>query len=215
MKYFAPLLAGTVLLLSVCLPAAAQEAGGPVAEFRQFFDRVEAMRGTFRQQTLNEAGEVLESARGTMAIQRPDRFRWVYETPYRQIIVADGEDLWVYDVALEQVSVRPMADMLAAGPALLLSGSYEDLKRDFHARPGEEPGWVALEARGSGWQFEEVRIRMEGGIPVRLELNDTLGQTTVLELGELEVNPDLDPALFRFQPPEGVDVIGREGMVGQ
>lgn len=214
MRYFAPLLAGAVLLLGVCMPAAGQ-AENPVGAFREFFSAVEAMRGSFRQQTLDEAGEVLESARGTMAIQRPDRFRWVYESPYRQTIVADGEDLWVYDVALEQVSVRPMDEMLAAGPALLLSGSYEALQRDFRITSGSEPGWVVLEARGSGWQFDDVRIRMDDGMPVRLELSDTLGQTTVLELGELVVNPGLDASLFRFEPPEGVDVIGREAMLGQ
>lgn len=214
MRYFAPLLAGAALILGVCLPAAGR-ADDSVTAFRAFFSSVQSMRGTFTQKTLDEAGEVLETASGTMAIQRPDRFRWVYESPYRQTIVADGEDLWVYDVALEQVTVRPMDEMLAAGPALLLSGSLAALERDFRITDGAEPGWIALESRNSGWQFDNVRIRMDEGVPTRLELSDTLGQTTVLALGELTVNPSLDASLFRFQPPEGVDVIGRGDKAGR
>lgn len=188
--------------------AAAGDAG---TTFEAFFSSVESLRGTFTQETRDERGEVVESSSGTMAIQRPERFRWVYEEPFRQVIVADGEDLWVYDAALEQVSVRPMTDMLAAGPAVLLSGRYEALERDFRITDDGEPGWVRLEARDGGWQFDAVRVRMRGEVPQRLELTDNLGQTTVLTLDELEINPGLDAALFRFEPPEGVDVIGRGG----
>lgn len=214
MKPLPSMLAGLLLLIVMATPAPAEPADAAVAAFRAFFVEVDAMRGTFTQRTLDEEGAVLESASGTMAIQRPDRFRWTYESPYRQIIVADGEDLWVYDVGLEQVSVRPMDEMLGAGPALLLSGSFAELERDFRIVSGDEAGWVELQGRGGSWQFDAVRIHMAGGAPDRLELQDSLGQTTVLELGELDMNPSLESGLFRFEPPEGVDVVGREGLGG-
>jgi outer membrane lipoprotein carrier protein len=204
-------LATVVCLAAGAAPWATATAASAKGAFEAFFSSVESLRGTFTQETRDEGGEVLEASSGTMAIQRPERFRWVYEEPFRQVIVADGEDLWVYDAALEQVSVRPMADMLAAGPAVLLSGRYEALERDFRITDDGEPGWVRLEARDGGWQFDAVRVRMQGEVPQRLELTDHLGQTTVLTLGELETNPGLDGALFRFEPPEGVDVIGRGG----
>lgn len=198
-----------VCALGLLLSGPAVAASESVEAFRAFFSRVESLQGQFRQETRDAQGEVLESSSGTMAIQRPERFRWVYVEPFRQIIVADGGDLWVYDVALEQVSVRPMEDMLAAGPAVLLSGRLQALERDFRIGDGKQPGWIRLEAKGDGWQFDTVRVHMSDGLPDRLELTDSLGQTTVLVLSELAVNPYPAAALFRFQPPEGIDVIGR------
>ena len=45
-------------------------------------------------------------------------------------------------------------------------------------------------------------------VPQWLEMVDSLDQTTRIAFSHVELNPDLDPALFEFTPPPGVDVIG-------
>jgi chaperone LolA len=148
----------------------------------------------------------METSRGSLLIQRPDRFRWSYTEPFEQEIVADGKKLWVYDVDLEQVTVRPLTEVLGIGPALLLSGDYAALEENFTIQPAKD-GWLELIPKREDWDFQSIRLQMNKGVPQVIEVDSGIGQITRLTLSKLERNPKIDPARFKFTPPPGVDVI--------
>lgn len=199
-----------LVIAAVLLALGSSVQAGPQAELKDYYESVRSLSGEFVQTTYDDVDQVLERSTGTLAIQRPDRFRWSYEEPFEQLIVADGARLWVYDVDLEQVTVRPLDEVLGAGPALLLSGSYDNLLENFElAEEGE--GWLSLTPRDEEWDFQAIRVRVADGVPVVVEVDSGLGQSTRLELLELNRNPQLDPAIFRFTPPDGVDVIAPGG----
>lgn len=193
-------------LLLLALPA----YGQGTEALKDYYQSVQSLRGEFVQTTSGDNGEVLETSRGRLLIQRPDRFRWSYSEPFEQEIVADGEKLWVYDVDLEQVTVRPLKDVLGVGPALLLSGDYRTLEQNFTIQP-EQGGWLRLIPKHSDWDFQTIRLKLKRGVPQVVEVDSGLGQSTRLELLALEKNPRIDPAQFKFTPPAGVDVIAPQG----
>lgn len=196
------ILPGAVLGLSLIQGATADQ----IDSLTRYYTDVQSLSGEFVQETRDETGQLVEESRGTLEIRRPNRFRWHYETPFEQIIVADGQNLWVHDLDLEQVTVRPLDDILGTGAALLLSGRLADLESQFEI--GTDAGWITLTPRNDGWEVESVRLRMSDGVPDTLLVLDGLGQESTLELNNLERNPDLAPERFEFRPPEGVDVIG-------
>lgn len=191
-----------ILLSLLILPAHGQDSRA----LEEYYQSVHTLRGEFEQVTKSDTGKVIETSHGTMLIQRPDRFRWSYESPFEQLIVADGSRLWVYDVDLEQVTVRPLSEVLGVGPALLLSGDYKDLQNNFAIRQ-EQEGWLRLIPKQDDWDFQAILLLMEGGVPRVIEVDSGLGQMTRLELSKLERNVRIDPAQFQFTPPPGVDVI--------
>lgn len=191
-----------ILLLSAFLPVHGQGSD----ELESYFQSVRTLQGEFEQLTKDESGAVIEHAHGSMSIQRPDRFRWSYDEPFEQEIIADGSKLWVYDVELEQVTVRPLSEVLGVGPALLLSGDYEELKENFSIQ-AQEQGWLELIPKQDDWDFQVILLQMKEGVPRVIEVDSGLGQMTRLELRRLERNVSIDPARFKFSPPEGVDVI--------
>lgn len=201
------------LLLVMGLLVGSTATAGALEELKQYYQAVERLQGRFEQVTRNAAGEVLEEAAGQMAIARPNRFRWDYDAPFEQRIIADGERLWVYDVDLEQVTVRPLDEVLGLGPALLLSGDYASLQRSFELRPVGQ-GWLELTPKDPDWDFQSLRLKMAGGAPAVLQVDDGLGQVTELRLEELKLNPNLPAQIFRFEPPPGVDVVAPQGLVG-
>src|SRR5690606_39816327 len=87
-----------------------------------FLDGLQGLQADFHQVLTDRSGRTIEEASGTLAIRRPNRFRWDYREPYEQVIVADGARIWLYDKDLEQVTVRKLDDTLSATPAMLLSG---------------------------------------------------------------------------------------------
>lgn len=198
-------------LIAAALAVALLVAFGPAQAapedaLQRYYNGVDTLTGEFTQTTRSEDGEVLESAAGSFAIARPNRFNWHYRTPYEQRIVADGEWLRVYDPGLSQVTVRPLEQVLGVGPALLLSGNYDDLATNFEIGAGQD-GWLVLTPRQDRWQFQRVRLRLRDGVPVAVAVDSGLGEVTRLELRNLETNVDIPPSRFELEVPEGVDVI--------
>ncbi|ROR32149.1 outer membrane lipoprotein chaperone LolA [Inmirania thermothiophila] len=203
---------GTVLMLALAvLPAAAQE-GDAVARLAAWLEGTRTLEGRFEQVLLDERGREVQRSAGTVAILRPGRFRWDYVEPARQLIVADGERLWFYDAALEQVTVRPLDEALGSAPSRLLSGAAT-LADGFRAEAaGRREGlaWVRLEPRDGSDDFARLEVGLGAeGIEVMV-LVDGFGQRTRFRFSQVQRNRGLDPGLFRFEPPPGVDVVGAE-----
>lgn len=195
-----------ILSLFLILPWELGAATDAIQELQQYFDSVHTLAGHFVQETRAEDGSQIDASSGEFALARPNRFDWLYEKPYQQRILADGEHLWVYDVELRQVTVRALDKVLGVGPALLLSGRFSDLRRSFELQD-LGAGWIRLQPKTGRWDFKQLRLHMVQGVPDTVEVDDELGQTTHLELHDLQRNPALDPRRFHFTPPQGVDVI--------
>lgn len=180
------------------------------AGLRQFFADIDTIRGEFRQVLFDTRGEAVERSAGEFAILKPGRFRWEYTEPYEQLIVADGENIWLYDADFEQVTVREQTDSLSQSPAMLLGGDARALEAfrylGSYSRDGRD--WLRLEPVAPESDFRAVSLSFAGGELEMMELADALGQVTRIEFTELVTNEPLDAALFTFEPPPGVDVIG-------
>jgi outer membrane lipoprotein carrier protein len=179
---------------------------------RNFLERVQTMRASFRQEVVRGAEQATEEARGHVTLKRPGRFRWDYEQPYQRVVLADGQKLWLYEADLEQVTVRPLAAGLGETPAALLTGGRDILERFDYVSSwsGDRLTWVRLKPRAADSDFDSVAIAFAGDTPVQLELNDRLGQQTRLYLSDVRTNVSVADDTFHFEVPAGVDVI-REG----
>jgi outer membrane lipoprotein carrier protein len=195
-------------LLSVLLLSSPAFAGG-VDALKAFIGDTRTARANFSQTVMDQHERVRQKSEGTLAFSRPGKFRWVYQKPYEQLIVGDGSKLWIYDADLEQVTVRKLGDALGSSPAALLAGS-NDIEKHFTLKDaGSSDGLDWLEARPKDKEttFEAVRMGFDGNTLAAMELKDSFGQTTLLKFSDLEKNPALNPAEFRFTPPKGADVI--------
>jgi outer membrane lipoprotein carrier protein len=178
--------------------------------FSEFLKGTQSARGGFEQQIRDRGGRLVQESRGTLAFQRPGKFRWVYEKPYAQVIVGDGHKVWIYDQDLNQVTVKRLDKALGSTPAALLAGS-NDVTRAFDlSDAGRKDGleWVEARPKDKDASFDRIRIGFSASGLEAMELSDGFGQTTVLRFKSLQRNPRLDTGLFRFSPPKGADVIG-------
>ena len=190
--------------------AAASADAAAAARVDGFLGQLTSLRAEFRQVVTDSHDQVLERAEGTMTLARPGRFRWDYRVP-EQLIISDGVTVWLYDVELEQVTVRAAGEALAGTPAMLLAGDA-DLDGEFEITDaGAQDGleWSLLVPRRPDSDFRDLRLGFAGKELRRMTLHDRLGQTTELELHDIRRNPRVDESQFTFKPPPGVDVVGR------
>jgi len=200
-----------VLLLLISHGALAEDAvddGERLVD--EFVTEVVTFQGTFEQALIDADGQVVEKTTGTLEIQRPGQFRWSYVEPYEQWLLADGLNIWSYDVDLAQVTVKPQADALANTPALLLGGSADALEQFNYEGSYKETitTWVRLAPKNTDSGFIRVELGFVNDTLSRMVFFDNLEQTTLVDMRDVAVNEMIDPARFRFDAPDDVDVVG-------
>ncbi len=183
------------------------------ASVQGYFESLQSLRADFIQRVYDERGRVTQTSSGRMLMRKPGQFRWDYRTPTEQIIVADGERLWAYDVDLAQVTVRKLDQALGSTPLALLSGvaPIENTFTVGGVRRQDGLDWYELTPKQPQPEFRLLRVAFKGDLLVSLELEDSFGQRTRLDFQKLERNPILDPALLKFTLPPDVDVVGDAG----
>jgi len=193
----------------ILLPVVVHAAQAP-SFMTDFFTGLKTLQADFSQEVTDGNNRPLQSSQGHMWIKRPGRFRWDYETPYRQQLVADGQRLWSYDEDLEQVTVQKAADVLTSTPAMLLSGE-QPLEKVFNIElvtsDGDEQ-YVDLVPKSDDSNVTRIQLVFSGKVLVRIKADDNFGNTTVFSFTDFERNPALDDAIFVFTPPAGADVVG-------
>ncbi|KPK12512.1 MAG: hypothetical protein AMJ68_01775 [Acidithiobacillales bacterium SG8_45] len=175
----------------------------------RFFNEVLTFKASFDQVVLDEALNTIQESSGTLYIQRPNRFRWDYVMPFKQEIVSDGKQIWVYDVDLQQVTVRKMDGALGNTPAILLAGKGK-LGDNFSVKSLGKQGkleWIKMIPKEKDGGFEDIRVGFENGKIRKLEMIDTFGQTTRITLRDNRENKSISKKTFTFVPPKGVDVV--------
>ncbi|MDH4030464.1 MAG: outer membrane lipoprotein chaperone LolA [Chromatiales bacterium] len=180
---------------------------------RLFLGDVVSLKADFTQSLFTADSETPQVSSGTLLIKRPGRFRWEYEQPALQLVICDGGRIWMYDEDLEQVTVRPVDETLRGTPAMLLSGqaTLDDTFEILKSYSDGDLDWVDLKPRDGSPEFVSLSIALRQGILQRMELTDSLGQVTQVELDDIKVDAEVADDLFVFEPPPGVDVIGVGG----
>lgn len=194
---------------ALALAAGAADAAS-IERLRQFVRDTQTARTPFTQTVTDKNGRVVQTVSGQFDLARPGRFRWNVEKPYKQLLVGDGQKVWVFDQDLNQVIVRNMGDALGASPAALLAGK-QDVEAAFSWK--DQPAadgldWLSATPLAKDSTFSEIRLGFDPNGLVALELFDAFGQKSVVRFTAFERNPKLSPELFRFTPPKGADVIG-------
>jgi outer membrane lipoprotein carrier protein len=177
-----------LLFIVASAPLVAEEPklsppGSARQQLDRFSDGLSSLRARFEQRVVDGDGKLRESSEGEVWLRRPRLFRWEYGGEFPEIVVADGERVWIYDVALEQVTVRRQSEAEADSPLSLLT------------EPSRLDERFAVREAGEALGFQ-------------LLMEDDFGLRTELRFTELAWNPTLEAELFVFTPPDGVDVIG-------
>lgn len=180
-----------------------------VDTLREFVRDVKSGRANFTQTVSSPDGAKKKTSSGSFEFSRPNRFRFAYSKPFEQLIVSDGQKVWLHDVDLNQVSVRLLDQALGSTPAALLAGGT--LERDFElsalpARDGLD--WVQARPRAKDGTVAELRVGFRGKDLAALELVDAFGQRSVLQFSAVQQGVAVAAERFRFVPPAGTDVIG-------
>ncbi|GAB2794787.1 outer membrane lipoprotein chaperone LolA [Halomonas shantousis] len=197
------------LSMALMLPLAASADEQAASRLTRLLKPLKTYSADFEQQILDGSGARLQEARGHMWLSRPGKFRWEVEAPYRQEVVSDGEQVYLYDPDLEQVTVQPLDTRVTHTPALLLSGSADALTDDYEVNRQQQGATetFTLVPKANDTLFEQLKLSFYGEELGFLQMSDSTGQRTAIAFDDVETNVTIDDARFHFEIPDGTDVI--------
>ena len=206
----------TRLLVTLCVtltvPLSVQ-AGAATERLHAFLKNTRVIQANFQQSLMDAKGNKVQQTSGTLVMQRPGKFRWNYQKPYHQLIVADGEEITIYDEDLQQATIKAMTGVIGATPALLLSDA-QSLEANFNiteAVPREGLEWVELTPKVADSGFERIRLGFGRNDLQVMEMLDSFGQTTWLRFSDMKYNVKPVAGSFIFTPPAGTDIVRETG----
>lgn len=200
-----------VLMFALCMFAGtAFAATGVRARLDAFANGLHSLQGNFSQTIYDAHGNITGSSHGTLALEAPRLFRWQVTGPFKQLIVADGHKVWVYEPDLEQATVRDQGATEAHSPLTVLT-DLSQIDKEFNAsdvgmRDGLE--WLHLVSRSADSQFKYAEIGFDANGPRRMLFQDNLGDRTEITFSGWQRNPALPANTFTFVPPKGTDIVG-------
>jgi outer membrane lipoprotein carrier protein len=201
--------AGAAVALFLALFVSSLANANGLDDFLAFNSQTKTASGRFEQKVFDRSGKAIETASGGFTFARPGKFRWTYEKPHKQVLVGDGQKLYIHDPDLNQVTVKSMQGAISSTPAALLAGR-EDITALFTLRDaGSADGlnWVEASPKAQDTGFERVRLGLQGRQLAAMELFDQLGGHTMLRFSDLKSNAAVSPDTFKFTPPKGADVV--------
>lgn len=185
---------------------------GARAELDAFTRGLKGLDGQFSQQVADQNGKVKERSSGRVALAAPRLFRWEYDKPYKQLIVADGRKVWVFDPDLEQATVRAQGAEEQNSPlTALIDPSKLDRQYDVSEEASVRDGlqWLSLTPKvdtEASFQIASLGFGKDG--LAKMEVVDAVGQRTTISFSGWKRNPAFVADTFRFTPAKGVDVVG-------
>ena len=206
MRLIRMLLLTVVSLSSMC--ALADETVA-VQKLTQLLNQAQTITARFSQLTLDGGGTQLQETAGQLALKRPGLFRWHTDEPMEQLLVSNGEKVWLYDPDLEQVTIQTLDQRLTHTPALLLSGDVSKISENFeisHKEGGNVIDFI-LKPKSKDSLFDSLRLSFRDSVLNDMQLIDSIGQRTNILFLNVQMNEPLDDKQFSFDVPEGADVI--------
>ena len=199
------------LVLSLGMVQSAWAEGGR-QKLNEFFTQVNTMQSGFIQEVFDDKGKLKQKSRGVVFLQRPGRFRWQYAEPEQHVIVADGRNVWVHDVELEQVTVKPTSRALSAAPVGMLLNK-QPVEAQFQVQEMKAEGsrleWFHLIPHKKDSDFTSMDLGVSAQGIQEMVLEDKFGQQTYIHFQGMKLNQPADPNRFKFTPPANADVIGQ------
>lgn len=198
-----------VFILAVLFPFSCLAANA-TDQLAQLLTNLQRMKANFVQTVYDGNGRVIQQTKGNLALQRPGKFRWQVSAPSQQLLIADGSRTWFYDKSLQQVTVQKQKGVTQGSPAMLLSGSTENLLNDFivSQMPSNNGAQVFnLIPQQKNNMFKAVVLSFTQQKLTTMKLIDNFGQQTIINFSQVQVNPVLSATMFRFTTPRGVDVV--------
>ncbi|MDH5392296.1 MAG: outer membrane lipoprotein chaperone LolA [Gammaproteobacteria bacterium] len=202
----------TILAFFFCHVQSVYAANTGAQQLKTFLNKSVSFSAAFSQSLFDENGIELQFSAGNFSLQKPGKFVWDYEEPYKQVIMSNGKLIWLFDSELDQVTIKPVESSLSKTSMVLLFNK-NDIEDDFKILTMDVldgVNWLELVAIKQDAEFSSIFIGMKNNLIDSIKMIDGFGQTTLIKFTKISTAVKFKAGYFNFIIPKNADVIGGE-----
>ncbi len=198
------------------LTAQSQDADAILDRAVAAFQKVATLRADFTQTVVDPMIGTNESSRGEYLAQRPNKFAMRWRHPAGDLILADGQTLWIYLPSTTPNQVI-RSNFTRTGQSVDVIGEFLDRPREHftiayvkadsvNRRPADV---LAFTPKAANTPYSRVLVWIDrrDNLPRQVEITEASGGTRRVTLDRLQVNGAVPASTFVFTPPAGARVV--------
>ncbi|ABM03456.1 outer membrane lipoprotein carrier protein LolA [Psychromonas ingrahamii 37] len=159
----------------------------------------------FSQQVSSPEGKILDDSQGMLAISRPGKFRWEVLMPEEELIVSDGQTMWMYSPFIEQVTLLNLSDAIQGTPFILLSGANESQWADYQVNKVNDQ-FIVKNIAGTVQDRSFIFEFNKSSQVSKFVVIEALGQRSEFKLSHKVLSKPWVEGFFDFSIPAGVEI---------
>ena len=174
------------------------------------FEKLSTLSAHFEKTFEWKLAKEVHKSKGKLYIEKPDRFRIETES---WVMCSDGVSVWTYSEANEQVLISDASESKEAlTPQAFLFQYTEGYQAEYEReeKVGKRTCYVVkLTPKEQATFVTEmtVWVNKKNGLTQKVTYTDINGNVTIYQLSLVQIDKQLDDALFRFDAPDGIEVI--------
>ncbi len=197
------------------------------SDIADFFSQMQTFKGNFSQ-TVYQDGALVQQSKGKVALKKPLKFRWDYQSPEPMQLISDGQRFYHYDIDLAQVTSKPIDEIAGTALASLLKDSHKidetfntfplstaALSKEFpqYAKKWKRKASKFYDLKPTVFKPDDIQTaRLLIGFSKNNRLTvfyaeDAYGQNAFV-FDHVQQNTPISDKTFQFVAPAGVDVLG-------
>ncbi|MDX5407235.1 outer membrane lipoprotein chaperone LolA [Rheinheimera fenheensis] len=189
------------LMLCVSVPLLAQTAESTL---QRKLATIKSFAASFEQRVVDHDGQLLQQGKGELLIKQPARFRFETTEPEANLFIGDGQSLWFYNEALEQLTIYDAATEVNRTPFVLLTSTKPELWAQYDVTQQAEQ--FVITAKQADSPVKQLTLRFSGDALSAMQVLDMNQQQSEFNFTLMQLNVTLDDSLFQFVPPEHTDI---------
>ncbi|MBU0994669.1 MAG: outer membrane lipoprotein carrier protein LolA [Proteobacteria bacterium] len=167
----------------------------------------------FEQESTLKAMQITDTASGKAFFDHPDKMRWEYEKPDRQLIISNGMSLWIYKPNDNQVMIGKSPDFFKNGKGASFLTDIESIRTKFSVKINQimpdksyelklvpletnlDLAYIFLVVSGDTYDIREIKTC------------NSYGDETRIMFKNMTFQNNLAQSMFTFTIPPGADVL--------
>lgn len=191
-------------VLCLTVPFLAQADSNEKTQLQQRIKKLNTFEADFAQKVVDVDGKTIMQGKGKVYLSHPSLIRWHALEPDENLLVSDGQTLWMYNIDLEQVTATDAKQAIDSTPFALLASDDEALWQNY-AVSKQDKAYVITPKAQSG-QVARLLVYFDGNRFSRLVIEDISKQRSEFAFDKVKTNDSLAKTLFKFTVPEGVEL---------
>ena len=185
----------------------AADVNDTVKRIQNKYSEIHDIQGVFYQTSHLKDLDRTEKYSGKFYIKKPSRLKWIYSTPRDEEVLIRQNEVWFYKKSEKQVVKSRFSKEAYSQVPIAMLESLGNLEADYEIKMTAEDTLELVPRQRMGFIKSLLLVTGSEDFPIKsLAIFDLYGNSNIIDLKDVKINPGLEDSFFIFKMPPGAEL---------